>query len=306
MRFSILPHASHVNPAHRPQRVAFKEILPMRCASFVVVLGCCLAGALHGQELPTRSEHGRELIAVSNASSLGKLLPELDRIMGWSLASAPAGGAAERLASMSSEAFPSDSIVSSLLKTCEGRYNGSVFEEIIGWFRSPLGQKVAQADQSVAVMLPPQRSEVRERVRAEWVSNRRLLLLGRLDDNLGLGTVQGLYALRLMEDLLLSLRKENPTATEWSDERVQDAVERAVNRLESCLRDSVVFDLRVTYRFLSNDELQRYNEFLETFGGRWYTELVREGLEDAFVAGRERFVTHTSAIPISIRRTLVP
>lgn len=278
----------------------------MRSVSFALALGCCLAGTLHGQDLPTRSDHGREVIAVSNAASCSDLLVGLDRIMGWSLVSRPAGEAAERLASLTQEAFPRDSTFLFLLEACDGRYNPSVFQEIIGWFRSPLGQKVVQADQSVVNMRPPERRELRERVRSEWVSNRRLLLLGRLDDNLGLGTTQGIYALRLMEDLLLSLRQNSQTRTQWSDEKIQSAVERAVDRLESCLRDSIVFDLRVTYRSLSNDELQRYNEFLETFGGRWYIELLREGLEAAFVEGRERFVTGASAIPISLRSTLVP
>lgn len=278
----------------------------MNRVPLLILLGLTAAGPIRAQDSPGPWEHGDELLSTSSAGSWVHILPDVDRIMVWSLPKTPSSEALKALRALTEESFPLDSTVERFRDACSARYNPSVFDETIAWFRSPLGQKVAEAERSPAMRKESARRQVREQVRSQWVSNRRLLLLGRLDGNLSLGTRQGIFALTLLEDLMNSIQRSSPDEKRWSDSEIQSRVDHAATTLESMLRDSVLFDLRVKYRSLSNDELQQYNEFLETFSGRWYVEILRQGLEDAFLAGRERFVAGASAFSLPLRETLVP
>ena len=278
----------------------------MRCASFVLALGIIATQPASAQQPSGRLEHGQELIGASSASSFSLTLTELHRIIAWTHPKPPSREGLEALKSLDERSFPVDTTASRIQMACDSRFNPSQFDEIITWFRSPLGLEVAEAERSAALLNISRQRQIREQVRSQWVSNRRMLLLGRLDDNLGLGSRQGTYALILLEDLIVSLNSDTPSRGESSEAHVQDKLQAATQRLESCLRDSVLFEMRVTYRSLSNDDLQRYNEFLESFSGRWYVELLQQGLEDAFVEGRERFLAGVSQISLPTRRALVP
>jgi len=278
----------------------------MNRVSLFILLGLIVAGPIRAQDSPGPWEHGRELLNTSGAASWVHILPDVDRIMVWSLPNTPSSEALRALRALTEQSFPIDSTVERIRDACSSRYNPSVFDETIAWFRSPLGQKVAEAERSPALHKESARRQIREQVRSQWVSNRRLLLLGRLDGNLSLGTLQGIFALTLLEDLMNSIQHSSPGEKRWADSEIQNRINHAATKLESMLRDSVLFDLRVKYRSLSNDELQQYNEFLETFSGRWYVEILRQGLEDAFLAGREQFVAGAAAFSLPLRETLVP
>jgi hypothetical protein len=284
----------------------FREDFPMKLALVLILMAIIAIQRSPGQDSPSRVEYVGSLIAVSGASSFGHTLPSLGTTILLTQRKMPRSSAGEALATLLERSFPPDSTAKHLRESFEARYNPSQFDMIIDWFLSPLGKKIVEAERSETLLSGSRRRELRERVRSQWVSNRRLLLLGRLDRNLGLGQRRGTYALVLLEDLIVSLNRDTPANDQISDAEVQQMLLTATDRLETRLPDSVILDMRVTYRSLSNDDLQSYNEFLESFSGRWYLDMLRRGMEDAFLEGQERFLVEVTTIPLSSRRTFLP
>ncbi len=275
----------------------------MKRFSYIVLIAWSAVGPLFGQQGSNRSD---ELIGTSGAPGFVHLLPGLYRPMLWSLSKPPSREAERALISMTEAAFAPDTTIQRLRLACDSRYNPEVFDGIIAWFRSPLGLKVASAERSLATIGDKNQGTLREQVRSQWVSQRRMLLLLRLDKNLSFGTREGIFALTLLEDIANVQPAGTPGSEVESGELIAQRLDRATTRLESTLRDSVLFDLRVLYRSLSNDDLQNYNEFLESFPGRWYTDILGQGLEDAFLEGRTVFLERAGALGASFRKSFVP
>jgi len=278
----------------------------MRLAHAAIALGFVVSQMGRAQNGPDRLQHIDSLVAVSNATSFGHTLQGLSATMALAQARQPGLHAQKALRAVCERSFPLDSAAAHLRRAFEGRYNPSQFDLMIAWFSSPLGRKVAEAERATTLLKGDLRQEVREKVRAQWVSSRRLLLLERLDGNLGLGPRQQTYALALLEDLIVPAPSSNSTDGGTSDAHVQRMLQLANDRLDFQLSDSLMFDMRVTYRSLSNDDLQRYNEFLEMSAGRWYVQMVQQGLENAFLGGREQFVDGVAAMPVSARKSYFP
>jgi hypothetical protein len=278
----------------------------MRYTCSVVVLTFITAALLHAQPSPGRSEDIQEFVRTSSATNFGRTLTGMHTIIAWALAKPPLPDALVALAGLEERSFPADTITAHIQQACEARYNPAHFEEIIAWFQSPLGTKVSEAEHAATLLDDSHRDAIRREVRSQWVSERRMLLLRRLDDNLALGSRQGTYALVLLEDIIGSVNRENSDQGKWSEDQVQRKLQDATTRLESRLRDSVLFEMRVTYRTLSNNDLQGYNEFLESPSGRWYIALLQQGIEDAFLEGRDQYLKGLTAIPLRLRKTVVP
>ena len=277
----------------------------MRLARAALALGFVVSQMGQAQTGPDRLQHIDSLVAVSSATSFGHTLQGLSTTMALA-ARQPPLHAQRALRAVCERSFPQDSTAAHLRSAFEGRYNASQFDIMITWFRTPFGRKVAEAERTATLLKGDRRSEVREKVRAQWVSSRRVLLLERLDGNLGLGLRQKTYALALLEDLIVAPPNSNSTDERPSDANVQRLLLLANDRLDIHLTDSLMFDMRVAYRALSNDDLQRYNEFLESSAGRWYVQMVQQGLENAFLGGREQFVAEVAAMPMSARKAYIP
>lgn len=277
----------------------------MRFVCVALVLGFVVVQTAAAQDSRDRLQHIDSLIAVSSAPSFGHTLQALGAVIVLCQARPPALAAQQALRALCERSFALDSSRVHMRTAFEGRYNPGQFDLLIAWFRSPLGRKVIGAERSAAELKEDQRRQVREKVRSQWVSSRRLLLLERLDGNLGYGFLQKTYALALLEDLIAPPTSTGQTERP-SDAQVQRMLLDATGRLEARLPDSLMLDMKVAYRSVSNDELQRYNEFLESSGGRWYVQMLHQGLENAFLSGRQRFVGGAMAMPASTRKVYVP
>ena len=161
------------------------------------------------------------------------------------------------------------------------RLDDATISTLASWSQSPTGLKLARAVRSLSM----QEGQASFRRYEEWVrhirpSHRRQLLLERLDQNLGATTLSRRVLLPFVDTLLAAANLRLPAAERLSMAEVQRIVRTVHPRVSKAIDQSYRAHWLYIFQSLTNDELQSYNELIESTAGSRFTGALRQVLCD--------------------------
>jgi Domain of unknown function (DUF4124) len=161
--------------------------------------------------------------------------------------------------------------------------------EVLAWYATPVGRRVAAAE--VRFYASDRRREVEEFV-AGLANNRpspvRVALLQRLDAASGAteGSLDLFIAInrsiiRVVEPLI-------PAQSRIGAGQIESQARQIRLRMQESLRQTNIFMMLLLYQGVTDDELRRYIEFLESEAGAWYGTAARQAIVAAIASTVER------------------
>jgi hypothetical protein len=202
-----------------------------------------------------------------------------------------------------------------LLRSEFGRHlNEPHLNEVLAWYATPLGRRIAAAE--VRFYASDRRSEMEDYV-AGLMTNRpspiRVALLQRLDaasgsteGSLDLFVAINRSIIRVVEPLM-------PAAARPGAGQIESQARQIRLRMQESLRQTSIVTMLFLYQDVTDDELRRYIDFLESDAGAWYSTAARQAIVAAIsstvaqTAGElVRVVPPERWIGAGVRRAPVP
>jgi len=195
----------------------------------------------------------------------------------------------ERVEAITDREFHPDAFYA-VLRTEFGRhFNEPWLGEVQAWYATPVGRRIAEAE--VRFYAADRRRELEEFV-AGLVNNRpspvRVALLQRLDaasgsteGSLDLFVAINRAIIRVVEPLI-------PAQSRIRAGQIESQSRQIRLQMQESLKQVNVFTMLLLYQGVTDDELQRYIEFLETDAGAWYSGAARQAIVSAVTSTVER------------------
>jgi len=192
------------------------------------------------------------------------------------------------------DAFNPDSLMQLTYNYWSARSSVSSLQDALEWFDSPVGSKIARLE---TASLSPESLQSRLRfertINKRWIGQRRRLLIERLDNNLERSSLLATFATSLVRSMWKSFTPEEA----WDDNKMDEAILNVQREIRPKIRQATLAFHVFSYRTVRSDDLQKYNEFLESSRGRVYVRNLNGSLTAAFDAAAGRFAqTLASAI----------
>jgi hypothetical protein len=159
----------------------------------------------------------------------------------------------------------------------------------LAWYDSPLGRRITGLELAALISLggPDALAEL-ERDRP---SARRLMLMERLDASGGASETTVDVTMAIVRSLTRAFQPAIPAVSRLSPSQLDEQLARARNRTLEKIRDISLVNMFVSYRSLSDAELEQYVQFVESEGGQWYMGLMN----GALLAGIDTAAESTAA-----------
>jgi len=188
------------------------------------------------------------------------------------------------LSSIDSSVLPS-SILAGLSREIEAAISQDEVEGLIAWFQSPLGKKVAKAEQSAQSNEAYQ--QMLKHKKSLLANTQRLAFAERLDDLLSAvemtSKIQQNMQIAVNTTVLLALAPEQPLDM---DELLVE-LQSAGTQINPALEQMVLVSFVYSYQDLSDEELNSYEDFLNQSATKRFNRLVisaiNTGLENAIL-----------------------
>lgn len=184
-------------------------------------------------------------------------------------------------------AFNADTLMGMTVEYWMTRSDESTLLDILEWFDSPLGSKIARLE--VASSSPESlnaRLRFERTISKRWIGQRRRLLIERLDDNMGRSDLMASLVTSLVRGIWKSFA---PAGTQDNDQMMEEALAQIQRDIYPRIAQSTYALLVFSYRGIRNDDLQRYNEFYDSPSGYTYIRNLNGSLIDAFDVAADRF-----------------
>ena len=188
------------------------------------------------------------------------------------------------LSSIDSSVLPS-SILAGLSREIEAAISQDEVEGLIAWFQSPLGKKVAKAEQSAQSNEAYQ--QMLKHKKSLLANTQRLAFAERLDALLSAvemtSKIQQNMQIAVNTTVLLALAPEQPLDM---DELLVE-LQSAGTQINPALEQMVLVSFVYSYQDLSDEELNSYEDFLNQSATKRFNRLVisaiNTGLENAIL-----------------------
>lgn len=188
------------------------------------------------------------------------------------------------LSSIDSSVLPS-SILAGLSREIEAAISQDEVEGLIAWFQSPLGKKVAKAEQSAQSNEAYQ--QMLKHKKSLLANTQRLAFAERLDALLSAvemtSKIQQNMQIAVNATVLLALAPEQPLDM---DELLVE-LQSAGTQINPALEQMVLVSFVYSYQDLSDEELNSYEDFLNQSATKRFNRLVisaiNTGLENAIL-----------------------
>jgi hypothetical protein len=151
--------------------------------------------------------------------------------------------------------------------------DGAKLSEALEWYGSSLGRRITGLELE-ALFSGAHASEL-ESIRP---STRRLELLQRLDVGSGASETTVDVTITIVRSLLEVFRPALNAAARPGRSRHEDPLADARTRTLDQIRRAYLVAMLLAYRELSDDDLDRYVQFVESEAGQWYLSAVNGGL----------------------------
>jgi Uncharacterized protein conserved in bacteria (DUF2059) len=146
----------------------------------------------------------------------------------------------------------------------------------LAWYDSPLGKRITGLELAALISMggPDALAEL-ENARP---SARRLLLVERLDTGGGASETTVDVTMAIVRSLTRAFQPALPAVARLTPNQLDDQLARARNRTLEKIRDVSLVNMLVSYRSLSDHELEQYVDFVESEAGQWYMGLMNGAL----------------------------
>jgi len=170
-------------------------------------------------------------------------------------------------------------------RTIEGldqRLDVALMQEVLGWLRSPLGQKITALETAAAT--PEGVREVKAfgaRVQGNPPPQRRLNLIQRLDASTGASKKQVDVTLFLLLQTFTAMDQVLPKEKRIGAAMISKQMESSRSEMIRSAKQEILVGYLYTYQSLSDEELERYVAFAESDSGKVYHERTFEAMKAA-------------------------
>lgn len=188
---------------------------------------------------------------------------------------------AEAIAGIGSSAFSGQRIRARLVNNLDDDLGTDALQTVEQWYQSDLGQRIARAETEAA--MPASWEAIRENgpaLRERFDGSRRETLFDRYDQasRASETTVETAMAAQLsLADALSSLSEQH------SAESVRAQIRENRPETERQVREQIYLAYLYMYQSLSEGELERYLQFLESPAGRAFSASAAETIHDAIM-----------------------
>jgi hypothetical protein len=195
----------------------------------------------------------------------------------------------QRLRRLLNEAFSPKTIEAHVYKRLETGLDPVVVKRSLEWLRSDLGRKITKMEEAASTGSALKEMEAYgKQLKAVPPSPERLALARQLD----FATHATETGLEIHEAMAFSVAAAMdatlPDGQRQGEDRLRILMDRQRPKWRESLQDFTIASLLYTYQKLTDQELTRYVEFLETDTGREYTNTVNNALQDALYVAIER------------------
>lgn len=225
----------------------------------------------------TGLKHQARLVALQTRDTLRGNLGNLD------------ADRRRRVDAITDRDFHPDNFYGLLRSEFSHHVNEPRLDEVLAWYATPVGRRVAAAE--VRFYASDRRREVEEFV-AGLVNNRpspvRVALLQRLDaaggsteGSLDLFVAINRSIIRVVEPLM-------PAQGRIGAGQIESQARQIRLQMQESLKQVNIVTMLLLYQGVTDDELRRYIEFLESEAGAWYSTAARQAIVAAIASTVER------------------
>jgi hypothetical protein len=166
----------------------------------------------------------------------------------------------------------------------------------LAWYDSPLGMRVT--GQELAALVAGGAPEAVADLERNRPSPRRLDLIERLDAAGGASETTVDVTVAIVRSLTVAFQPGLPSVARLTREQLDSQISRARNRTLEDMRRVCLVSMLLAYRALSDDELDRYVQFVESEGGQWYMSVMNNALLTAVDAAADATASElATAVP---------
>lgn len=198
-------------------------------------------------------------------------------------------------------AFHADTLEKSVSKRVLSDLDHETMRKALTWLRSDLGTKITRLEEAAsspkAVKLV---QAFAKRLQTAPPPPQRVALARQIDRATGSSELALMITEATALQVATAFDATLPTERQMGVDRLRIQLERERPKLREGSRQAVMVNLLYAYESLSDRELQRYLEFLETQEGRDYMNVMSAALMDGILEGIE---TLSRALPDAIKQS---
>jgi hypothetical protein len=179
-----------------------------------------------------------------------------------------------------SEHFAADALYARIRREFARRLDGPKLAKALEWYDSPLGRRITGLELAALVSS----GEPDANLDAGRPSSRRLALLQRLDAGGAASETTGEITMTIVRSLSRAFQPVVPTAARG---QLEAQLTQTRNRALEQIRRACLATMAFAYRELSDGELDRYVQFVESEAGQWHMGVMNSSLLTAIDAAAD-------------------
>jgi len=198
------------------------------------------------------------------------------------------------------ERFSADILYSRIKAEFQRDLESGRLQKAVAWYESPLGKRIV--GQELAALVAPGAADAVADLEQHRPSARRIDLIERLDAGGGASETTVDVTVAIVRSLTVAFQPGLPAVAGLSRDQLDRQIARARNRTLEDMRRVCMVSMLLAYRGLSDDELERYVQFVESDGGRWYMTVMNSALLTAVDAAADATASElATAMPQLVR-----
>lgn len=184
---------------------------------------------------------------------------------------------------MVSERFAAEALYARIRLEFERSLDGAKLAKALEWYDSPLGRRITGLELAALVST----GEPDASPDAERVSLRRVALLQRLDAGGAASETTVDITMAIVRSLTRSFQPVLPAVARLSSRQLETELAQTRNRALEQIRRACLLTMLFAYREISDGELDRYVQFVESDAGQWHMSMMNSTLLTAVDAAAE-------------------
>jgi hypothetical protein len=194
----------------------------------------------------------------------------------------------KRIAAIVAEDFTVESIVTEIKKTLSEQYNDKYAREVLKFYNSDLGIKVAQCEIASS---DPAFTEKEQGFDIENYDQKRRQLINKLFNDMRTQDFYYLLFSSMYESILLSLNALLPEGLQLSTSKMNEFKTKIKEQYYSEeYKQKLLVDFYIMYEEITNDEVAEYSKFTRSKPGRWVNKCIETGMINGFKVCTEKMI----------------
>src|SRR5262249_54152399 len=201
------------------------------------------------------------------------------------------------LSRVAMNAYRLDVLLSPIREQLALRRDNSKMDEMLMWYRSPLGARLVKLEFAAAVAQTGREiAQYAERLKDTPPTHERVASLLRLDAAVGNPELAVDLAMVIHESTARAIDPVLPAGRRMKSGQLQQELAQARARLVAPTRDVVLVTMLFTYRAVSDEDLRTYVRVMESPAGRWFCERIKKALLRSNAAAADATATELARV----------